>query len=53
MHMDGQDIPKNAKAAVKWYSLTSDQGYAEAQFCLAEAYIQGEGVPKNDEKGFH
>ena len=31
MHMDGQDIPKNAEAAVKWLRLAADQRDEEAQ----------------------
>tara|TARA_B100001093_G_scaffold365109_1_gene349866 strand:- start:896 stop:1366 length:471 start_codon:yes stop_codon:yes gene_type:complete len=44
MYEDGQGVPKNHKAAVKWYTKAAEQGLAEAQFKLGVMYGNGEGV---------
>lgn len=36
--------------AFKWYTKAAEQGYAEAQFCLAECYITGIGTERNWER---
>ena len=41
-------VPKNDKAAVKWYTKAAEQGLAEAQFVLGTMYADGIGVPEND-----
>lgn len=33
--------------AAQWYALAAEQGHAEAQFRLAEAWLNGNGVPGN------
>jgi TPR repeat protein len=36
---------------MKWYKKAADQGYANAQLSLGQMYLNGEGVPKNEEEG--
>ena len=43
----GQGVPQDDKEAVKWYRLSAEQGYAEAQFNLGFMYDNGEGVPQD------
>ena len=38
---------KNADHAVRWYRKAAKRGHAEAQHCLADSYVTGEGVKKN------
>ena len=44
MHRRGEGVPKNLKAAAKWYTLAAEQGHAEAQGNLGVMYKYGEGV---------
>ena len=41
---NGQGVPQDYKAAVKWYSLAAEQGHAFAQYNLGVSYTNGEGV---------
>ena len=41
------------QAAVKWYRLAAEQGYAQAQYNLGAAYALGEGVPQDYRKAVH
>ena len=50
MYRIGRGVPKDDKAAVKWWRLTADQGDAEAQYNLGVMYRTGEGVPKDDKE---
>lgn len=43
-------IPQNKKNAVLWYSLAAEQGYASAQYSLANCYFSGEGTFQSYEK---
>ena len=38
---------QNSEQAAKWYQLSAEQGYADAQNNLGVMYENGEGVPKN------
>jgi len=38
---------KSYTEAAKWYRMSAEQGYAEAQYELGEMYYAGEGVEKN------
>ena len=48
MYDIGQGVPRDYKAAVKWYELAANQGYAKAQYNLGVMYVIGEGVPKDN-----
>ena len=48
MYASGNEVPKNDKTAVKWYTKVAEQGLAEAQFVLGTMYADGIGVPEND-----
>ena len=44
----GRDgVERNASEAVKWFRKSAEQGYAPAQFHLAECYTSGVGVAHN------
>jgi len=43
--LSGQAI--NKKEAVRWYRLSAEQGYANAQFYLAFSYANGQGVTQD------
>ena len=47
MYEKGKGVPQDYKTAVKWYTLTAEQGYANAQFKLGLMYAQGTGIPVN------
>ena len=40
----GKGIPQDYKTAVKWYTLSAEQGNARAQYSLGERYAFGDGV---------
>ena len=40
----GEGVAKDAKQAIKWYSLAAEQGYALAQYALGVIYERGAGV---------
>merc|ERR1711924_548135 len=43
-----EDVPKNARAALKWFGKAAKQGMAHAQFNLGKLFCDGdEGVPKD------
>ena len=44
MYQKGQGVPQDSKAAVKWYKLAAEQGFAFAQYNLGRAYAKGQGV---------
>jgi len=48
MYANGEGVPQDYKAAVKWYTLAAEQGLAQAQYNLAWMYDHGEGVPEDD-----
>ena len=47
MYAKGQGVRRNYAEAVKWYRLSAEQGYAEAQMYLGLNYLMGEGVPQD------
>ena len=47
MYEKGQGVPQDYKEAVKWYRLSAEQGYADAQYNLGQIYRRGEGVPRD------
>lgn len=44
------NIDKDEKTALEWFKVAAEQGYALAQFNLAECYAKGKGVEENDEE---
>jgi TPR repeat protein len=47
MSEEGQGIPKDYSAAMKWYLMAAQQGRPEAQFKVGYLYEQGLGVQKS------
>jgi TPR repeat protein len=52
MYDNGNEVPKNDKTAVKWYTKAAEQGLAEAQFNLGVKYDNGEGVLSSNVKAY-
>ena len=46
----GEDVAKDYKEAVKWYTKSADRGYAQAQFELGFCYAEGLGVTKDEKE---
>ena len=44
------DISESNEEAAKWYGLAAEQGFAEAEFGLAQMYASGEGVERDNER---
>ena len=44
MYDNGQGVPQDDKAAVKWYTRAAKQGNASAQYNLGFLYANGHGV---------
>ena len=47
MYRNGKGIPQDYKTAVRWYTLSSDQNFAEAQANLGVMYYNGWVVIKD------
>ena len=47
MYSEGQGVPQDDKTAVKWYTLSAEQGDADAQYNLGFMYRNGKGVPQD------
>lgn len=45
MHEEGAGVPRDARAAAKWYRMAAEKGYPLSQNNLASLYEAGEGVP--------
>lgn len=45
--MEGQAVPKDSRAASKWFEQAAAAGYAPAQYRLAAAFEHGIGVTQN------
>ncbi|MCB0510146.1 MAG: SEL1-like repeat protein [Bacteroidetes bacterium] len=43
---------KDYENAIKWWQMAANQGHALSQYYLARMYIQGIGIPKDDNKAF-
>ncbi len=48
MYYNGRGVPKDYKTAVKWQSLSAEQGFANAQYNLGLMYADGRGVPQDN-----
>ena len=44
MYHNGEGVIQHYKTAVKWYTLSAEQGYSLAQTNLAVSFALGEGV---------
>ena len=47
MYAYGKEVDKDPIAAIKWYRLSAEQGYADAQYNLGVSYRDGLGVPQD------
>jgi TPR repeat protein len=47
MYQEGQGVPKDGSAALKWYRAAAEQGDPQAQTVLALAYSKGDGVAQD------
>ncbi len=47
MYDNGYYVSKNRSKALEFYKLAAHQGYAKAQYNLANAYLSGNGVQKD------
>jgi uncharacterized protein len=47
MYRDGTGVTKSYTEAAKWERRAADQGDAEAQDNLGNAYVKGDGVPQD------
>ena len=52
MYDEGEGVPQDNIAAVKWYSKAAKQGHAKAQYNLAQMYYRGRLVPQDDMKAY-
>ena len=50
MYEHGQGVEKNAKRAVELFTLSANQGHAEAQCYLGIMYEKGKGVEKDTKR---
>ncbi len=44
MYANGEGVAQDDAAAVKWFRMAAEQGYANAQFNLGLMYAKGRGV---------
>ena len=47
MYGNGQGVPQDGRAAMKWFRLAAEQGNATAQTNLGLMYGNGDGVPQD------
>ncbi len=47
MYSKALGVPEDKRAAIKWYTLASEQGLPEAQHDLGFMYENGQGVERN------
>ena len=47
MYAYGKGVDKDPIAAIKWYRLSAEQGYADAQYNLGVSSIDGLGVTQD------
>ena len=48
MYDEGDGLPQDDAAAVRWYRRAAEQGHEAAQFNLGCMYAEGQGVPQDD-----
>jgi TPR repeat protein len=47
LYAQGNGVPQDDKAAMKWYRQAAEQGHAKAQLNLGVMYGNGQGVAKD------
>ena len=47
MFEEGKDVAQDYKTAVKWFTLSAEQGNADAQYALGLLYYDGQGVEQD------
>ena len=47
MYSEGEGVPKDDAAAVRWYRQAAEQGFALAQYHLGGMYANGQGVAQD------
>ena len=47
MYYNGEGVPQDYKASVKWFRQSAEQGFAKAQYNLAYMYGNGYGIPQD------
>ena len=52
MYYNGQGVTQNNKETVKWFTLSAEQGYTDAQYNLGLMYGLGEGVIEDFIRGY-
>ena len=45
--LQGEDAPKDVKAAIRWLTAAAEQGNQYAQYALGKLYLLGKEVPKD------
>ena len=53
LFIEGLEVEKNTKIAIKWFSQSSAQGFAKAHANLALIYYSGDGVKKDYKKAYN
>ncbi|MBF0190211.1 MAG: sel1 repeat family protein [Magnetococcales bacterium] len=48
IYRDGLGVPRDYKAAIKWYRMAAEKGHAEAQYHLGMMFHDGKGIAKDD-----
>lgn len=51
LHQDGELVPYDMDASIKWLTAASNQNYPPAMNRLGAAYALGRGVPEDDARG--
>ena len=52
MYREGEAVPQDAAEAVRWFRLAAEQGNALGQYELGRMYMNGEGVPQDNERAY-
>ncbi len=53
LYISGTDVPKEADAAVRWFTRAAGQGNQFAQYALGKLYLMGQDVPRDREAALH
>jgi uncharacterized protein len=50
LYDEGNGVDKNSREAIRWYCISSAQGFPEAAYNLGRLYQDGRGIPQNFER---
>src|ERR1700692_2253884 len=50
LYDEGNGVDKNSREAIRWYCISSAQGFPEAAYYLGRLYQDGRGIPQNFER---